>query len=356
MRRCDRDGVTGAIMVQDHAAVLLDSNIWLGERLLRSVRGASLLALIHGRGWRIVLPQVVEEEVVNAVRGKVETLITSIADQHRELVSWVGEAEELDVSAVGADTAAQRRFAELDGLLTRVPLTPDHHARAMELLMSRLPPNTGSREAYKDSLVWQVAVEASDQLPLFFVSNDKGFFQSDNNLHGNLKEDAGRQGIVAYQSLAALLDATGATSELFDETEVSPLLYEALRSELLRMFPDSELWVGDELDHRITGYLTAEAGVLTVDFSFQLRGSFDLPRIFERVADAAEPFDGTIEVEGSASFRLAPRTIERVQFDRLGFTTDMAGTPVTRSILFSGGVTIHIGRRPPQRFALKAPL
>ena len=77
--------------------------------------------------------------------------------------------------------AIEARFNELESLFESVPLTLEHARSALRRVNDGSPPNGPKNQQFKDSLIWEAALNLAERFHVHLVTKDTGFF-ADKNL------------------------------------------------------------------------------------------------------------------------------------------------------------------------------
>ena len=178
--------------------------------------GAAMLYGVRQSGMKIVLPEVVEVEVR-------EAMVRS-GDKH-----WrrARDAAEFAEKAVGKSptwefpepeelrAAADQRWLQLSDLIVRVPLSLKLSRAAVQRVSERRPPSSTGKEEFRDAVVWEHCLVLANKLPVHLVTSDRDFF-SGNDLAPDLADEAGqrRYGITVYRKSAELVKAVGADVQI----------------------------------------------------------------------------------------------------------------------------------------------
>jgi rRNA-processing protein FCF1 len=190
--------------------VVPDTNALFGQEWMTSVAGRNLLDLIKSGKCRLVLPQVVVDELDRQDRKT----LRSKREKAKGALSEVGD----DISATAIDEAFDRlgakTHAQRDRLLATngvsVTSVPEDRTRALveRDLAARRPfmETLGGKKSYgfRDAVIWEIVLDVlvkdKDAIAdtVFFVSADKGFIDDDapKELHRHLLEDLDARGIA----------------------------------------------------------------------------------------------------------------------------------------------------------------
>ncbi|MDQ0539548.1 hypothetical protein QF011_002110 [Curtobacterium flaccumfaciens] len=211
--------------------VVPDTNALFGHDWMTTAAGWNLLELVRAGKCRVVLPQVVVDELNRqerkSLKSKRDKAKTALSDVSVDInASTIDEA----FDRFGAKTAAARdRLLALSGV--SVASVPEDRTRKLldRDLAARRPfmETAGGNASYgfRDAVIWETVLDVlrEDQTEtadtLFFVSEDKGFIDDDvpKTLHRHLLEDLDARGIardrvVLVEKLANVIDQVRAAA------------------------------------------------------------------------------------------------------------------------------------------------
>jgi hypothetical protein len=123
--------------------VLLDTNIWVTERLLQSAIGAAFLYSVTRARSSILLPEVVELEVAQVLPNMAEAGVGVIKRELSLLEQLSGHNLRMGSlpSALAIQEGIQERWKQLGGLLVRVGFSHDQAKSALLRVIRRAPPS-----------------------------------------------------------------------------------------------------------------------------------------------------------------------------------------------------------------------
>src|ERR1035437_871029 len=136
--------------------LILDSNIWVSERLLQTTIGSALLFAVSVGQAPIVLPEIVELEV--------ESVLLQLADKAVEDIrKGIGLLKHLSghnlmslmaPNRAGLESGIRKRWAELGGVIRRVEFTHGHAKSVLMRILARTPPCGDNNEQFRDCCIW----------------------------------------------------------------------------------------------------------------------------------------------------------------------------------------------------------
>jgi hypothetical protein len=193
--------------------VVIDSNIWLAEQMLRHGAGSALRFFLRTSGARVAVPEVIRREVVRHLLAELQRLSQQIQHSHGRLLRHVGSLKELvRPSSQDLEAAATHAFerARLD--IMDVPFSIESARASFEKCLAGEPPSAPKDQQFKDGVVWADCVRLAADNPVLLVSADKGFFRNrryEDGLAPNLaaESQATHCGITLVHELAAVLQS-----------------------------------------------------------------------------------------------------------------------------------------------------
>jgi hypothetical protein len=105
-------------------AVVLDSNIWLSEQMLRHSAGAAVRFYLHRHDAHIAVPEVVRREVVLHLAERMKELAAEARAAHRALMPLTGRLRELVLpDDAELEGTAARAFEDIRVPIVDVPFS-----------------------------------------------------------------------------------------------------------------------------------------------------------------------------------------------------------------------------------------
>ena len=166
--------------------IILDTNIWIySTRLLDDSMSAALLFYLNNTGGKLVLPEIIEKEVSANLTKIAKSACNEIDKQYALLQKIFGSIDDYRLPNDGdINQAFKKKLSELKKLIKKVPFTFVHAKGALKRIIEGIPPNKASNQKqqgdqqFKDSCIWEVAIELAEKSEVVFITKDYGFFKN----------------------------------------------------------------------------------------------------------------------------------------------------------------------------------
>ncbi|WP_269755897.1 PIN domain-containing protein [Desulfogranum marinum] len=166
--------------------IILDTNIWIySTRLLDDSMSAALLFYLNNTGGKLVLPEIIEKEVSANLTKIAKSACGEIDKQYALLQKIFGSIDDYRLPNDGdINQAFTKKQTELKKLIQKVPFTFLHAKGALNRILKGIPPNKVSNQKqqgdqqFKDSCIWEVAIELAKKSEVVFITKDYGFFEN----------------------------------------------------------------------------------------------------------------------------------------------------------------------------------
>lgn len=192
--------------------VVLDSNIWLGEQMLRHSAGSAVRFFLRANGAQVAVPEVVRREVTHHLSQSLKNLSLGMRESYDRLLRMVGSLKELVLPSDGElDAFALSAFenARIDAI--DVPFTLESARASLEKCLLGEPPSGPKDQQFKDGVLWADCLRLAAEHPVLLVTADKGFYRGrdyDQGLAENLLAEARATayGITVVHKLSLVLE------------------------------------------------------------------------------------------------------------------------------------------------------
>lgn len=253
--------------------VVIDTNIWRSELLLKTPMGVSLIYALQRQGGRIGLPEVVEAELTGQVVEMGLEAANSLVNSSWKVNILTDSPFEVPVpTKVELEKKVNERIAALAPMLVREPFTLEHAKAALKMVIAKLPPNKADNQQFKDSAIWQAVLTLSREYTVRLVSNDRAFLNKRNEpssgLAQNLLEDCQRAEatITVHCDLASCMKAITSHVPSFDQTRLVSLITDAFVPRIRAEAARRRFEIVERADTKTQVFETAQTNRLAVDY------------------------------------------------------------------------------------------
>ena len=188
--------------------VVIDANVWLKERLLRSAIGVAFVHAVKRLDARILLPTVTRDEVHAGVERMGLDAVAKVQTGFVTIQSLTGSCPDYRVpDAAAFRHAAAERLEALDHVLLPFDFALEHHQRALARVIEHHAPSV-TREQFRDCLLWEALLDIGDD-ETYLVSADGDFVDKGAGQHqlaAELRRECNEK-VVLYRTLAETLGA-----------------------------------------------------------------------------------------------------------------------------------------------------
>jgi PIN domain len=165
-------------LIRPRFLVILDSNVWVAERLLQTTLGTALLFAITTGDGAIGLPEVVELEVGHVLTAHADQAVEAIRKNTQLLRQLSGRKVSHYVPTQSAIQAGMMdRWNALSGVLRRTIFTHEQAKAGLARVVAKLPPSGENNEQFRDACIWAAALESAKESPVHLITNDRAFFE-----------------------------------------------------------------------------------------------------------------------------------------------------------------------------------
>jgi hypothetical protein len=184
--------------------VVLDSNVIIGDYWLRSPSFVLLYDFLKRTGAKLVVPQIVVEEVINHHREDLQTVKSQMQTAHRQSGRLLR-----NVPSVAGQIVALNRNSSRDPYSSFLPTelkrvgaqvidySDISHKDIVARDLKRTRPFQQSGTGYRDTLVWETVIRhcvKKGAVTVFITDNVKDFCDAKGELHEDLKKEIQAKG------------------------------------------------------------------------------------------------------------------------------------------------------------------
>lgn len=283
--------------------VILDTNAWVAERLLQSSLGSALLYALTAAQSQIGLPEIIEDEANTVLRNMAERAVELIRREQSLLRQLSGQEVFIAVpTSLAIDEGITRRWAHLEGILSRVPFSHEQARAALRRVSNKIPPSGENNEQFRDSCIWESALTLASDKVVHLISADSAFYEGrtySRGLNGVLSRElasAGRD-VRLYPSIRDFLAVTDLAIATLDEKVVGEAIQLAVTPAAHDIASEDGGTLGPLFAMRIQGYATPRPAVVAVSFDAGFQMTRPRPG-----ADSADSIPLLLRVAGVCTY------------------------------------------------------
>lgn len=158
--------------------ILADTNIWRNTLMLRSALGSAMLYTVNNLGAKIIIPEVIEDEIRKHIFKLVSEANEKIRKSFREIGAILESHRPYELPTdEDINKAIENRFGEISKFLQKTPFTLDHAKKALYRVNERIPPSSSKLQQFKDAAIWETILELGREYQVYLVTNDGDFYQ-----------------------------------------------------------------------------------------------------------------------------------------------------------------------------------
>ncbi len=322
--------------------VLLDTNIWVQNLLLRTTLGSALLYAIKRSGAKLALPEVVEQEVTKHTVRAAQEAIEAIEKGFTTIASIMGFHKPYEVpKADEIEEAVRKRFAELDAFIVRVPFVLEHAKAGLRRVNERIPPSSTKQQQFKDCAIWEAALSLAKDYHVHLVSKDGDFYQDTNRsvLNKRLSEECDRLGvtITAYPDLKLCVAKLSKAIPALDKSAIAEQIYKSVAGQISEYAARHDIKPSDVERSDIKAFRTETPNKIAIEYCINVAAIDTLGEPNEAKQNP------TICVSGGCKYDLDTQAILENAFDEIRYEwRDLNGNVGSKGDVFLRGT---IGRQ-----------
>jgi len=322
--------------------VLIDTNIWVQNLLLRTALGSALLYALRRSGAKLALPEVVEQEVTIHTIREAQEAIEAIEKGFRNIASIVGFHKSYEVpKKEEIAEAIRKRFAELDAFIVRVPFVLEHAKSGLRRVSERIPPSSTKQQQFKDCAIWEAALSLAKNYNVHLISKDGDFYQDPNRsvLNKRLSEECANLGvtITVYPELRLCIAKLSEAIPALDKSTIAGQVFKSVFDQIAEYAARHDI-KPSELEHSdIKAFLTETPNKIAIEYCLNI-GAIDTLGKPEETKQ-----NPTICVSGGCKYDLDEQIILENAFDEIKYEwCDLNGNVERKRDVFLRGI---IGRQ-----------
>jgi hypothetical protein len=223
------------------------------------------------------MPEVIEAEIKTVLLAAGREAVESVQRRFRDIDKITGKQWRYEVpSEQELQGAIGARLINLENLLERVEVTLEHTRSALRRVYEGSPPNGPKNQQFKDSMIWEAALDLGQQYEVHFVTADTGFYRDKDKpaIATELGKECEQRNVSVhiYSSLDACLSALRAEMPPIDHNALATAAFAAAKPELDEYAEHRAIQVMDMRKHNVKPYLTGDPDVLSLSFQLTADG------------------------------------------------------------------------------------
>lgn len=325
--------------------VVLDSNIWISESLLRTPRGAALLYTLRQLSGKIAFNKVIKNEVKrNIVQKRFKDAIGDINSGLKYIQKITGERPEIEIPK--EDEVSSNiidRFDEISSYLEIYNLDIDDYESAVDRVIYKKPPSKNGEE-FRDSLIWEMTLALGDNEDIHIITNDSDFCQNKNPNKGLDKElelefEELEGDVRHHKDISDFLTYMEEDIEHPDREYIARKIERCSHERIRKEAEDKDFVLGELQEYNIDIYLTESEEILSVDFAL----SYDAFDITDSEGNEIEK--ATFIARGSCPYNLNEESVGDIEWDEMTCVDSEGETIPGTGTIFLRGAPAVIGTR-----------
>lgn len=325
-------------MANKPVCVLLDTNTWRRNLLLRTVMGSAFLYTLNTAQHKLGLPEVIEEEIYKQTELAASEAKDKITRYFRDIQAIVGSYSPYELpNQEKIKKSITERFNELEKLLVRVPFTLDHAKSALKRVNQGRSPSSTKRQQFKDCAIWEAALDLGKEYDIYLVSNDGDFYKDENRkeLSPILDNEARESGvfIAVFTGIDACLESLEGNRPNIEAQQLALSIFEAMKEELSRTVSKNNLRLTELFSQTIKAFITENHERLAVKYVIVIGA------VNTDTNELNEGAPASVTVEGSCTYNIESQTVENNQLNSVN--AKWVGTEGIEKR--SQGVYLHVG-------------
>lgn len=335
--------------------IIVDTNIWCSSLLLKSEFGPALLHVLKRCNGKLGIPEIIELEVPKQIIKRGKAAISNIEQGFREVGAIIGSHSPYEVPSENDIVGKiHYRFRELDDLIERVEMNMIHVRSAINRINSELPPNGPKNQQFKDSMIWEAALELSKEFSVHLVTKDGGFYKrgEQTEIAPELKEECTKRGapIYVHRELRDCIKYLRDEIPDIDYDILSMAIKIRIEHKLREDAASHLLDIGELLNFNIDAFYTENHDILALGYDLLFNG-------IDISSDDNNPkLSPIIIAKGDCKYSMSKKTAENISIQEIDYKwANTTGLVEKRSVRLYAG-TVHIGRQPNIPYTIKKPI
>ena len=255
--------------------IVFDTNVWFSQLGLQSPIGAAIRHFAIRQKATVAIPEIVQLEVEETLTAHLHKLKKQIEGSHHKLLHVLGKLEPIHLpSEEEIRKAVENIIPKFDVPILQIPFNIDVARSSMMKALRKIPPSSKNNEQFRDGVIWAHCLELLSEGDVYFVSEDKDFYQGKNYKNGlalelikEMRHQSKTRKVKLMPDLTQLLEDIRIPIQLDDKELFDSIMVQ--QSEIVEEILYSNRF---ELCGRVAGevkcFVTEEAQRISFTFSF----------------------------------------------------------------------------------------
>ena len=158
--------------------VVLDSNVWISQRGMKSTQAIEALEIMQRRGATLVVPDVVRREVAMKLRDALLTHKKKIGDSALYISTILKGIENIVLPTCDEiEQCVQNLFDETGIPVRSIQLSLEAAESSLDKILRKLQPSDRA-EQFTDGVIWANCLHLLEESDVYLVSKDKAFYRN----------------------------------------------------------------------------------------------------------------------------------------------------------------------------------
>jgi hypothetical protein len=267
--------------------VLVDTNIWIKTVLLSSTLGSRLLYNLNLEGNKIILPEIIEDEVKKNIKKNARDASRKIERGIRDLRTIIGSAKSYGLPTEDIiESAIQARFDKLNPLIERIPFKIEHAKNALNRVNEKIPPSSRKTQQFKDSVIWETVLEIGKKYDVILITQDGDFFE--NKDRSILNKILSKEcididiNVNIFSDLSDYLEGIQGKAQKIDYNKISDYIFKQIKNEVQAYVTEKGFRLDDIKDSKISAFITEDHNILALKFELNVNMT-DIDSTYENI-------------------------------------------------------------------------
>lgn len=279
--------------------VIFDTNIWIKELGINTIKGQATKVYLHQKSATIALPEVVKLETEIHLAKELKNYTYEIEKNYRRLLTVFGKLKEIVLPDERMISAKVNAIFEQFGLeVKHIPFSLESAKKSFLKTIHKIPPS-GTNQQFKDGVIWEDALSLLQKDEVYLVSGDKAFYKDKNTQKGLAPELSAelenyQNKLHLYPSINDLIKEIR-TDVSIDEKKLSEGFYQKNKEEIDNILCEKGFSIDSIGEISTNCFITELNLILLVEFE----ASYNLVNISSEIRHKC-----TMTVKGEANYKM----------------------------------------------------